>query len=146
MYRKLLVPLDGSEGAWKGLRRALLLARDRGAEVTVLSVEEHLPRYAATVGEVDEEKEQENHYFDRLHSRALLLARESGVALKGEILPGHAAQTIVRYAEQGGFDLVVISHTGHSGVWGVLLGSTTARVVDQAHCDVLVVRQEGSAR
>jgi nucleotide-binding universal stress UspA family protein len=106
----------------------------------VLSVEEHLPRYAATVGEIDEEKEQENHYFDRLHSRAALLARESGVALTGEIVPGHAAQSIVRYAQKGSFDLIVISHSGHSGVWGMLLGSTTARVVDQALCDVLVVR------
>ena len=139
-YRRILVPLDGSQGSWKAFRKALLLAREQGTEITVLSVEEHLPRYAATVGEVEEEKEQENAYFTQLHAQAAALAGAQALDLKTETLVGHAAQTIVRYAEEHGFDLIAIGHSGHSGVWGVLLGSTTARVVDQAGCDVLVVR------
>ena len=73
-YRRILIPLDGSQGSWKAFRKALLLAREQGAEVTVLSVEEHLPHYAATVGEVEEEKEQENHFFEQVHSQAVTLA------------------------------------------------------------------------
>lgn len=140
LYQRILVPMDGSQGSWKALRKALLLAREFGSEITALSVEEHLPRYAATVGEVEEEKEQENAYFTQLHTQAAALAAEQGLDLKRETLVGHAAQTIVRYAEEHEFDLIAIGHSGHSGVWGVLLGSTTARVVDQAGCDVLVVR------
>lgn len=139
-YRKILVPFDGSQGSWKALRKALLLARERGAEITALSVEEHLPHYAATVGEVEEEKELENAYFAQLHPQAVAMAKEQGLDLKTETLVGHAAQTIVRYAEEHEFDLIVIGHSGHSRVWGMLLGSTTTRVVDQAYCDVLVVR------
>lgn len=139
-YRKVLIPFDGSRGSWKALRRALLLAREQAAEITALSVEEDLPRYAATVGEVDEEKEQENARFANLQAQAVALAREHGLDLKTEIITGHAAQTIVRYTGEHEFDLIVIGHSGHSGVWGLLLGSTTARVVDQAPCDVLVVR------
>jgi len=139
-YRRILVPFDGSQGSWKALRKALVLAGEQGAAITALSIEEHLPRYAATVGEVQEEKEQENAYFAQLHAQAVALAREQGLDIKTETLVGHAAQTIVRYAEEQEFDLIAIGHSGHSGVWGVLLGSTTARVVDQAPCDVLVVR------
>ena len=139
-YRKILVPFDGSKGSWKALRKALLLAQEQEAKIGVLSVEEHLPRYAATVGEVDEEKEQENVYFSQLHRQATALAQEFGLDLEAKILAGHAAQTIVQYARAKQFDLIVIGHSGHSGAWGALLGSTTARVVDHAPCDVLVAR------
>lgn len=139
-YRRILVPLDGSQGSWKAFRKALLLAREQGAEITVLSVEEHLPHYPATVGEVQEEKEQENNYFAQIHTQAVSLAREQGLDVTTETLIGHAAHTIVRYVEEQEFDLIALGHSGHSGVWGMLLGSTTARVVDHAPCDVLVVR------
>ena len=140
LYTKILVPFDGSSGSWKAMRKAVLLAKEHGAEVVALSVEEELPRYAATVGEVQEEKERENAYFAGEQARAVALASEQGVQLKAETVVGHAADSIVRYAQQNGFDLIVIGHSGHSGIWGKLLGSTTARVVDQAQCDVLVVR------
>ena len=140
LYTKILVAFDGSPGAWHALRKAILLAQEQGAEIAALSVEEHLPHYAATVGEVQEEKEEENHYFVKLQAEAVAQARQEGVELKAEIVAGHAAQSIVRYAKEHGYDLIVISHIGHSGLWGALLGSTTARVVDQANCDVMVVR------
>lgn len=139
-YRKILVPFDGSPGSWKAMRKATMLSREQNAELTVLSVEEHLPHYAATVGEVQEEKEQENEYFAKVQGEAAKLAKEQGVALKTAIQPGHGAQTIVHYAAEQGCDLIVIGHSGHSGIWGALLGSTTARMVDHAPCDVLVVR------
>jgi len=140
LYNKILVAFDGSAGSWHALRKAILLAREHGASLTALSVEEHLPRYAATVGEVQEEKEAENHYYARLQAEAATQAQQQGVELKTETVVGHAAESIVRYAKEHAFDLVVISHIGHSGIWGTLLGSTTDRVVDHAHCDVLVVR------
>jgi nucleotide-binding universal stress UspA family protein len=119
---------------------ALVIAGLSGAGVVALSVEEHLPQYAATVDEVQDTKEQENEYFAKLQTEAAALASEQGIELKTDTVIGHAAQSIVRYAKKHAFDLIAIGHSGHSGVWGVLLGSTTARVVDQAHCDVLVVR------
>ena len=140
LYNKVLVPLDGSPGSWKAFDKALEIAIEQRAELHTLSVEEHLPHYAATLDEVLEVKAEENDYFAKIQAEAKARAKERGIDLKFAIVPGHAAQTIVRYAKENGFDLIVIGHTGHSGVWGMLLGSTTARVVDQAHCDVLVVR------
>ena len=140
LYKKILAPFDGSPGSSKALRRALVLAKSQGAEVTAFSVDEHMPRYAPAFGEVEEEKELRESEFEQLRGQAEAVAREEGAPIETETMIGHAAQSIVRFAEEQGFDLIVIGHSGRSGVWGTLLGSTTARVVDQALCDVLVVR------
>jgi nucleotide-binding universal stress UspA family protein len=139
-YGRVLVPFDGSPGSWQALRRAMVMARGMGSTVTALSVEENLPHYAATVGETEAEKEQANEYFARVQAEAKTEANKQGVGLETATIVGHAAQSIIRYAQENGFELIAIGHSGHSGIWGVLLGSTTARVVDQAQCDVLVVR------
>ena len=139
-YRRILVPFDDSPGSIKALRRALLVASQQKAEVTAFSVDEHTPRYAKGVGEVEEVDALRAQYFADLESAAVALARQQGMELKIATAVGHAAQSILQFAQGMGADLIVIGHSGHSGVWGTLLGSTTARVVDQATCDVLVVR------
>ena len=138
-YRKIMAAFDGSIGSSKALRRSLLIAKDAASELTVFSVDEHLPRYARAVGEVEEEPSLRDAYFDRLRNEALKIAGEYGVVVQIETRVGHAALSIVGGARDGGFDLVVIGRSGHSGIWGTLLGSTTDRVVGHATCDVLVV-------
>jgi len=141
MYRNILVGIDGSDRSRAALRRALLLAGESGSRVRALAVEEHLPRFAATVGEVDEFLEEKAAYFERLMAEATTLAGEQGVALETEVLPGNAARALVGRAKQLGCNLIVLGHAGHThGVWGNLLGSTADKVVDHAHCDVLIVR------
>jgi nucleotide-binding universal stress UspA family protein len=139
-YRRILVPFDGSDGARRALSRALSLARDRGAEVITISVDEHTPRYAKGVGEVEEEDALREQYFAELTSEATRVAEQMGMGLRTVTAVGHAAQSILQCARDQGAELIVIGHSGHSGLWGSLLGSTTARVVDQAECDVLVVK------
>ncbi len=141
-YRKILVAFDGSGGAVRALWRALLLAKQQDAEVTTLSVDEHLPRFAPGVGEVAEEERLRAQHFAELRSQVEAVAKEHGkrTRIVIETAAGHAAQTILSFAQEGGYDVIVIGHTGHSGLWGTLLGSTTDRVVGHATCDVLVVR------
>lgn len=67
-------------------------------------------------------------------------AKSLGVGLKTQILAGHPAQTIVRFAEEESFDLIIMGHSGSSAVWGRFLGTTTEKVMGHAHCSVLVVR------
>jgi len=139
-YKRILVPFDGSAGSTDALRRALMLAKEQGATVTAFSVNEAPPRYAPGVGEVGEEDALRSAYFAGLRDRALAIASEQGLAVTTEGAVGHAAQAIIAKAKEGGFDLIAIGHSGHSGLWGTLLGSTAARVVEHAPCDVLVVR------
>ncbi len=139
-YDRVLVAFDGSESATKALRRALTLAKDQDAALTVLTVDEDVPRYAKGVGRIEEDKGLRDAEFARLEDMARTHAEKVGIGFNFEAVVGHAAQSILNMARDGDFDLIVMGHTGHSGIWGTLLGSTTARVVDQATCDVLVVR------
>ena len=52
MFKKILVGYDGSDGAKKALKAGIDIAKHYGAELHSISVEEDLPHYAATVGEV----------------------------------------------------------------------------------------------
>ncbi|MCL6622512.1 MAG: universal stress protein [Syntrophobacterales bacterium] len=140
MYRKMLVAYDGSEGARKALAASLELAKLHGAEVTALAVQEKLPRFAATIDEVQEEKDYADAYYGKLLEEARARATEAGVELKTLLRAGHAAQTIVQVAREGGFDLVLVGHTGLSGVWAAFLGTTAEKVSRHAPCSVLIVR------
>ena len=141
MYRKILVGIDGSPVASSALRRAILFAHDSGAELHALAVEEHLPRFAATVGETDDARDERDAFFARIVSDAKRTAVAEGVPITCEVMQGNPAKLIVERGHALDCDLIVIGHSSHaSSVWGNLLGSTADRVVDHAHCDVLIVR------
>ena len=141
MFRKILVGFDGSEGSWSALRVAFDLARGAsGVEILAVSVEERLPRMPEVIDELAEEKDRLNALFEGLQKEAPDAASAAGVRLKCTTVAGHAAQAIARLAKEGGFDLAVIGHSGHSGVWGMFLGGTADKVVRHAPCSVLVVR------
>ena len=140
MFQHIVVGIDGSDGASRALDGALRLAVLTGGAVRAVAVEEHLPAYAATVGEVDEEVRFENSYYRRVEADALRRAGAVGVSLTFEVLRGHAADQLARAAVAGEADLLVVGHTGHSRLHHLLLGSTADRVVEHAPCPVLVIR------
>jgi len=97
MYKKILVGFDGSDGAKKALKVAVDLAKHYGAELHSISVEEHLPHYAATVGEVLEAKAEKNGYFAKVIDEAIEMAVKEGVTLHTKVVAGHEVETIVDY-------------------------------------------------
>lgn len=140
MYRRILVAIDGSEGATKALQAGIDLARRYGAELHSISVEEHLPHYAATVGEVIEAKQEAADYFRKITSEAELAAAAHEVPLTCHVLPGHEVETIVTFAKDRAFDLLVIGFMGHSRIFGRFWGSTSQNLTKLAPCSVLVVK------
>ncbi len=140
MFKTIAVGFDGSAGSRQALAAAIRLAREQGARLWTIGVEERLPRYAATIDEYEGEKEAANEYFRRLNEEAVDLARQAGVMLENIVRPGHAAKVIVDVAKELNADLLVIGHTGHSDLWGTFLGTTADKVVRHASCSVLVVR------
>jgi nucleotide-binding universal stress UspA family protein len=140
MFHKILVGLDGSPGSMRAMEVAAALARELGATLHALSVIEPAARYAGTVGEVNEESEAAEAYMRQVHEHARQIAAEHGVSVETMIVHGHAAQTLVVQSRTGGYDLVVVGHSGHSGVWGSFLGTTTDKVSRHAACSVLIVR------
>jgi nucleotide-binding universal stress UspA family protein len=138
-FSRVLVAVDGSEGAQKALDCALSICSAVGAELTALAVEGKLPAYAGSLGEVDEVKREKDEFFTRVLDEARLRAAERDVPVSTDLVPGHAAEVITHYAKAHGHDLIVIGHRGHF-LGDYLLGSTADRVAHHAHCPVMVVR------
>ena len=138
-FERILVPIDGSEGAHHALRCALALAQRLGSELTALAVEGRLPAYAASIGEVEEVKREKDAFFARVLEDARVEATARGLDLHTDLAAGHTAEIITRYARDHHHDLIVIGYRGHF-LGDYLLGSTADRVAHHAHCPVMVVR------
>ncbi len=140
MFHKILVAYDGSDGSRRALRAGIELAKGFGAELYTISVMEHLPHYAATIGEVKDAQAAFETFFRELTKQARDLAALQGVELETAVKPGHEVETIVTFAKDGGFDLLVIGFVGHSNIWGRIMGSTTQNLSRLAPCSVLIVK------
>jgi nucleotide-binding universal stress UspA family protein len=140
MFRKILLAYDGSEGANRALAVGIDLAKIHGAELWTLAVQEKLPRFSGTIDEVQEEKQFADEQYGKLLEAAKVKAKEAGIELKTLMRAGHPAQTVVAVAKEGKFDLVLVGHTGLSGVWAAFLGTTAEKVSRHAPCSVLIVR------
>ena len=92
------------------------------------------------IDEVDDEQRSAEKFFKEIQDEAVPQITGAGLVVHREIRPGHAAQLLPHYAMEVGADLLVIGHSGHSGIWGRLLGTTADKVVEHAPCSVLVVR------
>jgi|SRR5208337_3360999 len=140
MFKRILIANDGSEGAKKALRSAIALAKIFGAEIQSISVKEKPSHYAETVGEVMEEEEEADRFFARVNAQASAMATEEGVDLKCTVLAGHEVETIIRFARDGGFDLLVVGFMGHSRAFGRIWGGTSQNLVKTSPCSVLVAK------
>ncbi len=144
MLDEVLVPTDGSEHAELAGERAFELARELDADVTVLSVAEDALVEEGVYGEVPgEEDAARARAAEAAESRAAR-AEEMDVSADPVVKAGDTADTIVDFADSGGFDVVVMGTRGLGGVERMLLGSVTDDVVRRSRAPVLTVR-EGAA-
>jgi nucleotide-binding universal stress UspA family protein len=139
MYRRIVVGLDGSPGAHRALEAAVVLARVTKADLFLVSIME-LPRYPGAIDEVEDEQHTAQRFFQKIQKEAVARVTAAGLVVHSEIRAGHAAQALPHYVLEMKGDLLVIGHSGRSGIWGKLLGTTADKVVDLAPCSVLIVR------
>jgi nucleotide-binding universal stress UspA family protein len=140
MFRKILIAHDGSEGAKKALREGVGLAKIFNAELHSVSIKGKPSHYAETVGEVMEQQEEADKFFARVTSEAVAMAREQGIDLKCTVLAGHEVETIIKFAREGQYDLLVVGFMGHSRAFGRIWGGTSQNLTKTAPCSVLVVK------
>jgi nucleotide-binding universal stress UspA family protein len=139
MFHKILVAIDGSPASEKALAAAVDLAAHYKAELTALGVAE-LPEVVAMVDEVDEIRQGTEAYFRGISEAAVEYGKSRGVALRSVVVRGHAADAILRYAENEGMNLIVVGQQGHSRIARFFLGSTSDRVSEHAPCTVMIVK------
>jgi len=142
MYRRILIPTDGSEPSEKALRQGCQLAKRLGASVSVLYVDEpialtplvgsqSIPHYEQWVREAKAAGE-------KARERAAQIAREEGLEAQTQLAEGRAVQQILEAAKD--HDLIVMGSHGRGGLDRLLLGSVTSGVVQRSPVPVLVVR------
>jgi nucleotide-binding universal stress UspA family protein len=138
MFTRIVLAYEGSEGSKMALRRTLEVAAG-GAEVLVLAVG-RIPEYAASVSEVEESKEQAERHYKASAEEAAAELRAAGIPATAHVDFGKPADVIQRHAEEIGADLIILGTKPHSALKRRMLGATVDKVVDHAHCSVLVVR------
>jgi nucleotide-binding universal stress UspA family protein len=139
MFSKILHANDGSEHAFHALVLALALAKQNNSELHMVSVEEidYMPEF---IEDVREETGTAARRFRKVLQRARALAEDSHVKLDTHVIAGHPVRDIVELAKELKVELLVIGATGHSALYDRLIGSRADRIVQLAHCPVLVVK------
>lgn len=139
MFRKVLVAIDGSPASEKALATAVDVAALSRAELVSVSVAQ-LPETATLIDEFEDVRAKADQKLHEIAAAAVAYARSRGVDLRAEILHGHVADTILKFAEAEAADLLVMGGHGHSRIARFFLGSTTDRVSEHCHCTVMIVK------
>ena len=144
---KILLCTDGSKMSDKATRKAAeLSALVKNAEVTVLYVLQPVyppPPYGIEYTPIEDPthfREKTKQEGKEILENAAKILREFDVKHETLLLEGHPASTIIDYAANHSFDLLMIGNKGRTGLEKILMGSVSSTVVQGANCDVWVVK------
>jgi nucleotide-binding universal stress UspA family protein len=142
---KILVPLDGSKIAENSLARLKTVAAPgTGAEIVLLRVVEPLysnemDAMTQTEHHVDEAEKRVKAEAEKYLNQVARDLAKDGITARGDVVFGKAAESILDYAEENNFDLIVISTHGRSGISRWAFGSVADKVVHSSKIPVLLV-------
>lgn len=139
MYQHILFATDFSPEAEKAEARAVDVAQQNSARLSVIHVVDYYPASQLDGGlsiVPDLEEKMRESAREQMTACAARIPFELAQA---HICSGSAKLEITRYADEIGADLIVIGSHGRHGI-GLLLGSTANGVLHHANCDVLAVR------
>jgi nucleotide-binding universal stress UspA family protein len=153
MYRKILVPLDGSEPSNHALEHAIGIAEKFDSKVTLLAV---VPKVVIPVfpdegfgaapvtaaKDMARYQEKMREIYENVLKEAESMVSTDHPDLGRETLlkEGRPSSTIVEMAEESDVDLIVMGSRGVGGITGWILGSTSKRVVDSCTKPILIVK------
>lgn len=145
MYRKILVPLDGSATSARGFEEATALARSIGASLLLMHV---IDTYPLAVEAATPETWERIVEGLRVHGAALLeraqqAARSHGIDAEVRLVEfpaGRVADAVLQEAKAAGCDVIVMGTHGRRGFKHMMMGSDAERVVHESALPVLLVR------
>jgi nucleotide-binding universal stress UspA family protein len=137
-YRNILVALDGSPDAEAALAHAISLARDQRARLTLLTV---VPSPPTPMGPgVMPPPDLTDVHEQIIRDSVATVPDDVGVTTRIE--QGSAPEGILRVAEEGAHDLIVMGSHGYGRVQAALLGSVSQRVLHRAGVPVLILHAQ----
>lgn len=151
MYRRILVPVDGSAIATDGLREAIRLAKGWGIKLRLIHVVDRLSLVQALepapiIADLLKSMERNGN---AVLEKARWLAQKDGIAVEAVLKKparGSVSDTIVDEARRWKADLIVMGTHGQRGLTTTLLGSTAQGVIRAAKRPVLLVTPPSPGR
>lgn len=134
MYKKILVPVDGSENSRRALKEAIKVAKMTGGTITLLNVAPNGSLHAQPNSEMVHDKDK------GVLAEGQKLAETEGILVETLLLKGQIVDQIVKAAKEGNFDLIVVGARGLSKLEEIMLGSVSHGVTAKATCPVIVTR------
>ena len=145
MYKKIMVPLDGSQIAECVIPHIEAIAKKSAAKVELVTVIE--PLDIPTRGQIaisDDEikqieaagKKEANKYLDQVSDRLT----KAGIKIDTVILSGKAADRLTRYAVNNGVDLIIMATHGRSGISKLFWGSVAEKILRATDIPVLLIK------
>ena len=144
MYKRILVPTDGSDITAKAVEAAITLAQQAGGSLVTLSVKEPFPYSAISEMQPVPPQEfydaQQRIAADRVKA-VLDAAAAAKVPCEGSTVEAlHPWEAILDLAKAQACDLIVMASHGRRGMAALLIGSETSRVLTHSPLPVLVVK------
>jgi len=145
MYKKVILPTDGSKASLAGVKEGLRAAKMLDIPAVSIYVfrpdlysQVRLERVDFTAREllIKDLKKLAEHKLNMVEK----MADEMGVNIETEIVEGLPHEEITKFADKG--DIIYMSSHGRSGLSSVFLGSTTDRVIKNSKTTVAVVRSK----
>jgi len=148
MYRRILVPVDGSITSNLGLSEAIRLARSLKAKLRLVHVCDELivdPNYEGGLyaGEMQQALRDAGRHILEKAKAAVTRRGLKPETVMVETLGGHTSEHIVKQARKWRADLIVIGTHGRRGARRLVMGSDAEEVVRTSPAPVLLVRSPG---
>lgn len=144
MYERILVPTDGSPEVERAVSHAVELASAHDATIVGVYVVNTatyttMPMETGWEGVGNMLRSDGEKALERIRE----VAEARGVTVETHLVEGSPSREIVRNAEEGDCDLIVMGTHGRGGIDRLLLGSVAERVVRSSNVPVLTVRVGG---
>jgi len=141
MYKRVLIPLDGSPLAEQAMPHAVAQARHFQAELILLRVVEPFAHVRGmSLADLEQMRQQTHTWAHEYLERLAVDVLHQGIPVQVVIVDGRPHVEIPQFAETNQVDLIVMSTRGQSGLSRWLMGSVADRVVRGANVPVLLVR------
>lgn len=147
MFKKIVVPVDGSESAWRALEQAMALGTKFEGELIVVTVIQPYNNAALLAVPLDHNIiSQSNADLEQVGNEVLHRAEErlgengfaGKVSYKLEV--GHPSERILAVAKEVQADAIVLGSRGLSGIAEFFLGSVSSKISQYANVPVLIVK------
>lgn len=145
MFKKILIPVDGSEPSQKAMEMAVNLQKSFDCELYILTVFRHHSHLEASLSMVRSQEPESMDDILRKHATSVAEGAKSAAIELGAkqvrafVKNGPPARTIVAFAKSKEADLIVLGSRGHGDMESFLLGSVSHKVTSLAKCPVMVV-------